>query len=107
MNHFNADKFNKLTERFPSESLKQYFHELVDSWLLREKLSYIKYYNFVDLENWWQLEKQIELASRLFLNSESEEQVCFATVKRYFLDPWLFFFFHFYSFSFFHIFFSI
>ena len=74
MNAFSTEKFNKLIDKFDNEALEQYFHELVDSWLQRQRLSYIKYSQYCDLDQWWQLEEQFDLMARLILNSESEEQ---------------------------------
>jgi hypothetical protein len=55
--------------------LIKYCHELVDAWLVRRKLRIADYVSFISLEDIWDLEKQFEIISNVFVNSESEQQV--------------------------------
>ena len=57
-------------------TLFKYFHELVDFWSSRtRKLRYTDYGDLIDIEAWWELEKQFEILSFLFIdNSSSSDQ---------------------------------
>ena len=53
----------------------KYFHQLIDSWLQRRKLNYVDYQDSIELENWWDISVQLEELCKLFINSDSNEQV--------------------------------
>lgn len=53
----------------------KYFHELVDSWLLRGKLGFSKFADSIELEDWWSLEESFEQISKVYINSKSNEDV--------------------------------
>ena len=59
----------------------KYYHELVDFWSARvTKFNYTEYGNLIELENWWDLEKQFEILSFLFINSESDQEASFLSI---------------------------
>jgi hypothetical protein len=50
-------------------------HELIDSWLSRGKLNYEKFSSFIDLENWWSLQTELENVFRFLIFCDHDAEV--------------------------------